>query len=81
MKQEGIAWESLEEKVRSEYGVGPERLADGRKDREVVRARSVLCYQAVRKLRMTVRDVALKLGITPSAVSKLVSRGERLLLG
>jgi len=78
-KQQGRVWDTLVEKVMSKYGIDPKRLADGRKDRGVVRARSVLCYQAVRKLRMTARDVALKLRITPSAVSKLVSRGEQLI--
>ena len=81
LRREGIGWESLAEKVMSEYDISPEGLADGRKAREIVRARSALCYQAVRKLRMTVRDVALRLRITPSAVSKLVSRGERLISG
>ena len=80
MKREGIGWESLTEKVMSEYGVGSEGLTDGRKDREVVRARSALCYQAVRGLRMTAREVALKLRVTPSAVSKLVSRGQQLVM-
>jgi hypothetical protein len=81
LKRQGINWESLTEQVRREHGLGPERLTDGRKDREAVRARRELCYQAVRRLRMTAREVALRLRITPSAVSKLVSRGERIVAG
>ena len=64
-----------------EHGLGPERLTDGTKDREAVRARRQLCYQAVRRLTMTAREVALKLRITPSAVSRLVSGGERHVMG
>ena len=75
LKREGISWELLTEQVMREHGLGPDRLTDGRKDREAVRARRRLCYQAVRRLTMTARDVALKLRITPSAVSKPVSGG------
>ena len=46
--------------------------------RRVVRARSVLCYLAVGKLRMSVTKVALRLNITPSAVSKPVVRGQSI---
>ena len=81
LKREGISWESLTEQVMREHGLGPERLTDGTKDREAVRARRQLCYQAVRRLRMTAREVALKLRITPSAVSKLVSGSKRHVMG
>ena len=78
LKRRGLSWESLVEEITREYEVGAEELSDGRKDRGVARARSVLCYEAVRRRRMTVRDVALKLRISPSGVSKLVNRGEWL---
>jgi len=42
----------------------------------VVQARSLLCYWAVREVGMTTTGVAGKLGISQSAVSRLVVRGE-----
>jgi chromosomal replication initiation ATPase DnaA len=63
----------------AEFDITREDMTEGRKERRVVRARSVLCYWAVRKLRMTVTEVALKLRITPSAVSRLVSRGQHFI--
>ncbi len=74
LKRQGLGWDSLVKRVMDEFEINGESLTDGRKERRVVRARSILCYQAVRKLRMTVTEVALKLRITPSAVSKLLSR-------
>jgi hypothetical protein len=45
---------------------------------ERVSARSVAAYWAVRELGMTGTDVALKMGLSQSAVSRAVSRGEQL---
>jgi len=75
-KRQGYDLEVLLERVASYYKVDENSLRDGRKQREAVKARSVLCYLAVRKLRMSATEVALKLNITPSAVSKLAMRGQ-----
>ena len=44
-------------------------------------ARSVTCYWTVRELGMTTVDVSRRLGITQSAVTKTVYRGEKLASG
>jgi len=79
LKRQGLGWDGLMERVMVEFDITREDLTEGRKERRVVRSRSVLCYWAVRKLRMTVTEVALKLRITPSAVSRLVSRGQHFI--
>ena len=43
-----------------------------------VRARSLLCYWAVRKLGMTATAVAQKVGMTQPAVSRAVERGRMI---
>ena len=44
-----------------------------------VKARSLLCYWAVRELRFTMADLGQKLNISQPAVSISARRGERIL--
>lgn len=48
------------------------------KYRHIVRARSLLCYWAVRELGISMASLSERLGLSPSAVAKSVVRGERL---
>jgi putative transposase len=48
------------------------------KYREVVCARSVLCYWAVRELHVSMAELSRRLGISPAAVSQSVLRGEKI---
>ncbi len=50
------------------------------KNRQTVRARSLLCYWAVRECGMTMVYLAGKLGISSTAVSQSVVRGEKIAL-
>lgn len=43
-----------------------------------VKARSLLCYWAVRELGHSVTSVGAQLGLTQPAISRAVQRGERL---
>jgi len=43
-----------------------------------VKALSLLCFWAVKELRINSLSVALKLGITQPSVSRAVQRGEKL---
>ena len=43
-----------------------------------VKARSLVCYWAVRELGMYKTDVGKRLGISQSAVSRAVARGEKI---
>jgi hypothetical protein len=48
------------------------------KHRKTVAARSLLCYWSVRQLGVSMSSLAQRLGISPTAVSQSVVRGERL---
>jgi predicted transcriptional regulator len=41
-------------------------------------ARSVLAYWSVRELGMSVREAGEKMGLSPSAASRCVQRGEQV---
>ena len=45
---------------------------------ETVRARSLLSFWAVRELGITMTELAVRLGLTQTAVSISVKRGEKL---
>jgi len=48
------------------------------KYRHIVRARSLLCYWAVRELGVSMASLAKRLRISPAALTQSVVRGERL---
>jgi len=45
---------------------------------ETVRARSLLCFRAVRELGITMTELVVRLGLAQPAVSICVKRGEKL---
>jgi len=57
------------------FKVDIEDLRSATKERQISRARSVLCYLAVRKLAVSGAEVARALKISPSAVSKAIIKG------
>jgi putative transposase len=75
MRLQGIDFKALSERVAAECQVDPELLSTPTKDRNVSRARAILCYLAVRRLMMSGADVARVLNLSPSMVSRAVSRG------
>ncbi len=79
LERKGFDFETLLRRVANYYKIDMDNLRVGFKERSIVKARSVLCYLAVRKLKMSATEVALKLNITPSAVSKAVIRGQSFL--
>ena len=48
------------------------------KYRHIVKARSLLCYWAVRELGVSMASLSKRLNISPSAVTQSVARGEKL---
>jgi hypothetical protein len=56
----------------------PEVVLSAGKQPERVEARSLACFWPVRELGMTTVEVSRRLGITQSAVTKAVYRGEKL---
>ena len=79
LKRQGFDLEALLRSVADYYKVDMDSLKTGIKERSIVKARSVLCYLAVRKLKMSATEVAIKLNITPSTVSKAIIRGKCIL--
>ncbi len=75
-KRLGFNWDVLLGKVAEHCDVQRSSLTDRGKQRGAVKARSILSYLAVRRLGMSVKEVGAKLNLTPSAVSKLVTRGQ-----
>ncbi|MGD2100456.1 MAG: LysR family transcriptional regulator [Desulfobacterales bacterium] len=45
---------------------------------QIVKARSLLCYWAVHELGMTATELARRIGMTQSAISQSVRRGEAI---
>ena len=65
-------------RVSSEFGIDPEQVWRAGKHRETVKARSVLCYWAVRKLGFSATELSRKLGVSQPSVSISVKRGEKI---
>ena len=68
------------ERVAKLYKMRPEEILSLGKQPEGVRARSLVCYWAVKELGINGTAVARLLGIIRSCVSRAVKRGERLAL-
>ena len=73
----GIGLDALIDATAKHFDINPEIIKGSGKQREGVRARSIVCYLAVEKLAMVGAQIARQLNITASAVSKLVSRGRQ----
>jgi hypothetical protein len=79
LHSQGFDLETLLSRVADYYGVDVSVLVTRSKEREIAKARSVLCYVAVRKLKVSSTEIAARLNITQSAVSKCVMRGQCML--
>ena len=75
-KREGLDLEVLIERVAEDFGIEATELKSGTRQRAVVKARTVLCYLAVRKLACSCAQVGKVLKISPQAVSMSVPRGQ-----
>jgi hypothetical protein len=63
--------------VADHFEIDPSLLASSSRQRTVARARSIICAMAVDKLMISGANVASMLSLSPSAVSKLASRGRK----
>jgi putative transposase len=70
----GIDIDTLLQKVAQHYKIDPEDLKTASKETTITKARTVLCYLAVRKLMISCADVARTLRISPATVSRATSR-------
>jgi putative transposase len=70
--------EKIAIRVSSELGVDPEQVWAAGKHPITVKARSLMCYWAVRKLGLSATELSKKLGVSQPSVSISVKRGEKI---
>ncbi len=75
---EGFNFEKVVQRVATVFGIKAEQVLACGKHPPTVKARSLLCYWTVRELGMSGTDVAGKLGVSQSSVSKSARRGEAI---
>jgi putative transposase len=73
----GMDMDRLITLVAAHLGVDRVWIPSAMKQRDVARARAIVCYLAHHQLGVTGRQVAKTLGVTPSAVCRLAGRGYR----
>ncbi len=78
LKATGYDFNTLVKRVSGIFKIEVKQLLSPSKQPERVMARSVLSYWAVRELGISGTAVGEKLGLSQSAVSRAVQRGERL---
>jgi putative transposase len=70
--------EKIAIRVSSELGVDPEQVWAAGKHPITVKARSLMCYWAVRKLGLSATELSKKLGVSQPSVIISVKRGEKI---
>jgi hypothetical protein len=78
LKAKGYDLDKLAIRVPSELGIDPELVWRPGKQPLTVKARSLLCYWAVRKLGFSATELSKKLGVSQPSVSISVKRGEKI---
>ena len=80
LKAKGYDFDKILEKVGRLFNLKPENLLVPSKQRNRVKARSLICYWAVKKIGISSLYVAAKLGIKQPSVSRAAIRGEKICL-
>ncbi len=78
LQAQGYDLDKITIRVSSELGIEAEQVWTSGKHPLTVRARSLLCYWAVRKLGFSATELSKKLGVSQPSVSISVKRGERI---
>lgn len=78
IKSRGLDSDTLLSNVARYFRIDVEDLKTASKLPTIVKARAVYCYVAVRKLYVSGASIARQLHINPSAVSKAVIRGQKI---
>ena len=78
LQAQGYDLEKVTNRVSSVLGIEPEQVWAAGKHPLTVKARSLLCYWAVRKLGISATELSKKLGISQPSVSISVKRGESI---
>lgn len=81
-KLQALGWdfEKVVSRAAEIFNMEADLILTAGKQTQRVKCRSLVCYWAVKELKMTATAVAKLLGITQSAVTKAVQRGEKLAL-
>ena len=80
LRAKGYDFNKILERVGSLFGLKPENMLIPSKHRIRVKARSLICYWAVKKIGISSLTVAVKLGIKQPSVSRAAIRGEKIAL-
>ena len=78
LQAQGYDLEKITTRVSSELGIDPEQVWTAGKQPITVKARSLMCYWAVRKLGFSATELSKKLGVSQPSVSISVKRGEKI---
>jgi hypothetical protein len=78
VRSQGYDLEKIRDRVSTVLGIERDKAFSSGKNRLTVRARSLLCYWAVRECGMSMASLARRLGLSNTAISQSVTRGERI---
>jgi putative transposase len=78
LRAQGYDLEKIAIRVSSELGIDPKQVWAAGKHPITVKARSLMCYWAVRKLGLSATELSKKLGVSQPSVSISVKRGEQI---
>jgi len=78
LQSQGYDLERVSIRVASELGIDPGQVWAAGKHPITVKARSLLCYWAVRKLGISATELSKKLGVSQPSVSNSVKLGEKI---
>ena len=78
LQAQGHDLETVAQRVSALLGINPEQVWASGKHPLTVKARSLLCYWAVRELGFTATEVSRRLGVSQPSVSISVKRGEKI---
>ena len=74
-ESQGLDFDSIICEVANHFEIDQHLLKSASKQRKASQAKSIACFLAVDRLKMTGREVARRIGVSPSAVSKATIRG------
>jgi REP element-mobilizing transposase RayT len=78
LKMQGYDFDKLVERVSNAFELKAEQILGSSKQPRRVRARSILCFYAVKELQMSGTEVAERVNMSKSAVSRAAGRGEKI---
>ena len=80
LQLQGFDFDHAVSRVAQIFELKPQDILSTVRERQRTKARSVLCFWAVSELEMTGTEVARRLKMSNSSISRAVARGERIVL-